>query len=117
MFSDLRLKRDVAAIEHPLDTFLSLHGQTFEYIDPPQVMATAGRRMGFIAQDVEQVLPQWVSEDAHGYKMVTAQGFEALTVEAMRALRDEKDAEIAELHTRLDDLMARLAKLEAQPGQ
>ena len=116
-YSDIRLKRDVAAIEHPLDTFLGLRGQTFEYVDPTGVMASAGRRMGFIAQDVEQVLPEWVSDDVHGYKMVTTQGFEALSVEAVRALREEKDREIGELRARLDELAARLATLETLHGQ
>lgn len=112
-FSDFRLKRDIAAIDHPLDTLLGLHGQSFEYIDPPAAMARPGRRMGFIAQDVERVLPQWVGEDERGYKMVTPTGFEALSVEALRELRAEKDAEIATLKGKLDLLEARLRKLEA----
>ena len=68
--------------------------------------------MGFIAQDVEKVLPQWVGEDERGYKMVTPTGFEALSVEALRELRSEKDAEIAALKGKLDAMEARLRKLE-----
>lgn len=112
-FSDFRLKRDIEAIDHPLDTLLGLHGQSFEYIDPPSAMARPGRRMGFIAQDVEKVLPQWVGEDERGYKMVTPTGFEALSVEALRELRAEKDAEIGVLKGKLDAMEARLRKLEA----
>jgi hypothetical protein len=112
-FSDARLKRDITAIDRPLDTLLGLHGQTFEYIDPPQAMAQPGRRMGFVAQEVEKVLPQWVGEDERGYKMVTPTGFEALSVEALRELRAEKDAEIATLNGKLDAMEARLHKLEA----
>jgi len=111
-FSDFRLKRDIEAIDHPLDTYLGLHGQSFEYIDPPSAMARPGRRMGFIAQEVEKVLPQWVGEDERGYKMVTPTGFEALSVEALRELRAEKDGEIAVLKGKLDALEARLRKLE-----
>ena len=111
-FSDFRLKRDIASIQHPLDTLLGLHGQSFEYIDPPAAMAQPGRRMGFIAQDVEKVLPQWVGEDERGYKMVTPTGFEALSVEALRELRAEKDAEIGALKDKLDVMEARLRKLE-----
>jgi Chaperone of endosialidase len=116
-FSDFRLKRDIEAIDHPLDTLLGLHGQSFEYIDPPSAMAQPGRRMGFIAQDVEKVLPQWVGEDDRGYKMVTPTGFEALSVEALRELRAEKDAEIEVLQNRLDALSERLGKLEAAKGR
>jgi hypothetical protein len=124
MLSDRRLKRDFAPIDNPLDTFLGLQGATFEYIDPAQSLATPGRRMGFVAQDVEQVLPQWVSEDARGYKMVTPQGFEALTVEAVRTLRDEKDTEIAQLRSenaalrdQLGGVLTRLNRLEARTGE
>lgn len=111
-FSDRRLKQDVAEIANPLETLLRLRGQTYAYIDPPAAFATPGRRMGFIAQDVEAVLPQWVSEDARGYKLVTPQGFEALDVEAIRELRAEKDAEIVDLRARLEALAQRLARLE-----
>jgi len=121
VFSDARLKRDIAPIEKPLDTFLGLHGRTFEYADPALALATPGKRMGFIAQDVETVLPQWVGTDTRGYRMVTPSGFEALAVEAVRALREEKDDEILALHqdnaalrTRLDELTARLTALEAR---
>jgi hypothetical protein len=113
MFSDRRLKHDIAPIEHPLDTMLALDGETFEYIDPSQAMAQPGRRMGFIAQDVEKVLPQWVGEDERGYKNVTPTGFEALSVEALRELRAEKDAEIEILQNKLDEMSARLSRLEA----
>jgi len=116
-FSDARLKTHIAMIEHPLETLLGLHGQYFEYIDPEAAMAQAGRRMGFIAQDVEKVLPQWVAEDERGYKMVTPTGFEALSVEALRELRAEKDAEISALQGKLDDLTARLSRLEARAGE
>ncbi len=116
MFSDRRLKHDIAPIEHPLDTFLALHGETFAYIDPAQAMAQPGRRMGFIAQDVEEVLPQWVGEDERGYKMVTPTGFEALSVEAVRELRAEKDAQIAVLQDKLENLSARLRRLEVAQG-
>lgn len=120
-FSDARLKRDIATIDHPLETLLQLRGQTFEYRDPEQAMATPGRRMGFIAQQVEEVLPQWVSEDARGYKMITPQGMDALTVEAMRELRDEKDAQILNLQAELRStqgqltaVVSRLNKLEGK---
>jgi len=125
--SDARLKRDIAPIDHALDTFLGLQGRTFEYIDPQAAMVKPGRRIGFIAQDVEQVVPQWVVENDAGFKMLILTGFEALSVEALRELRVEKDAEIAELRDSrdekegeiarlrkvVDDLSARLDRLEA----
>ena len=40
--------------------------------------------MGFSAQDVEKIFPEWVDTDENGYKMLSIRGFEALTVESIR---------------------------------
>ena len=64
-----------------------------------------------IAQEVEEVFPDWVSEGGHGYKTLTFRGFEALTVEALRELREEKDKEIASLENEVAQLSERNADL------
>ncbi|MBZ0170972.1 MAG: hypothetical protein K8E66_01195, partial [Phycisphaerales bacterium] len=67
---------------------------------------------GMIAQDVERVFPDWVGEDADGFKTLTVIGFEGLVVEAMRELREEKDAEIARIRADNASLRGRLAAVE-----
>jgi len=109
--SDARLKRNVEDLDGALATLLAMRGVTFEYIDPSAINELEGRRIGFIAQELERVLPDWVEEGADGYKRVTVRGFEALAVEALRELRAEKDAEIAELR----DELARLRELVEGP--
>jgi hypothetical protein len=91
--SDARLKKNVRGVEGALETLLGLRGVTFEYRDP----AKPGLRRGFLAQEVEEVLPEWVEEGPDGYKRLTIAGFEALAVEALRALQREIDAQRAEL--------------------
>jgi hypothetical protein len=94
-------------------------------------MYLPGPQVGFIAQEVERVFPDWVSEGADGYKTVGPRGFEALTVEALRELRAESaaidggqsariaalEAENAKLRTELDrrdaEYRARLERLES----
>lgn len=112
MPSDARLKRNVRPLDHVLDNLLQLHGVTFEYANPDAGLHPAGRHTGFIAQEVQQVFPDWVGQTPDGYLSVGPQGFEAMTVEALRELRAEKDAEIADLRARLERLETRL---EAQP--
>ena len=119
VFSDRRLKKEVRSLTCALDKLLGLRGVTFEYKDPEFKFALPGRQIGLIAQEVEEVFPEWVDKDPEGYKYVTVRGLEALTVEALRDLREEKDAQIAELeaengaqHERIADLEARLAALE-----
>ena len=75
-----------------------------------------GKRIGMIAQEVEEVFPDWVSEGGHGYKTVTFRGFEALTVEALRELRAEKDAEIDALRRENAAMQERLTRLESMMG-
>jgi hypothetical protein len=125
--SDARLKRDVRPLENTLDRVLQLRGVTFEYANPDQGLHPAGRHTGFIAQEVQQVFPDWVGSTPDGYLTVGPNGFEAMTVEALRDLRAEKDAEVsalrdalaaatarnAAMQTALDDLAARMLRLEA----
>jgi hypothetical protein len=122
--SDRRLKKNIQPLHNALDSLLALRGVTYEYIDPKAIGERAGTRIGMIAQEVEQVFPDWVEQTRNGYKSVTFRGFEALTVEALRELRDqhetdlaslraEKNAQIEELRGENQRLQDRLAALEA----
>jgi hypothetical protein len=91
--SDARLKKNVEDIEGALETLLALRGVTFEYREP----AKPGLRRGFLAQEVEKVLPEWVADGPDGYKRITVSGFEALAVEALRDQQREIEAQKAEL--------------------
>ena len=75
--SDARLKKNVHDLEGALETLFALRGVTFEYRDPAAVHELPGERIGFIAQEVEAVLPDWV-EEVGGYRRLTVRGFEAL---------------------------------------
>jgi hypothetical protein len=97
-----------------LDKLLQLRGVTFEFKQPDNGLHPAGRHTGFIAQEVQQVFPEWVGQTSDGYLSVGPTGFEAMTVEALRELRAEKDDEIAELHAKLDALSARLDRMQAK---
>ena len=119
--SDARLKRDVAPLRGSLDQLLALRGVSFHYRDDaPKQLSAPGTQIGFIAQEVEQVFPQWISEK-EGYKTIGIKGFEALTVEALRELRGEsalidadQSTQITSLRQENTDLKARLAALEAR---
>jgi len=116
--SDARLKKNVQPLRGSLDKLMRLRGVTFEYIDPKSLGELEGERTGMIAQEVEQVIPDWVETGPDGFKKLTIRGFEALAVEALRELRTEKDGEVATLRRQLtkqeqrltaqDDVIARL---------
>ena len=58
--SDERLKKDIAPLHGSLDTLLDLKPVSYEWKDPSK---GAGEQLGFIAQEVEQVVPSVVHTD------------------------------------------------------
>jgi endosialidase-like protein len=112
VLSDRRAKRDIQPLKRSLDRLLNLRGMSYFYKDPTALGATEGLNTGFIAQEVEPFFPEWVSEHG-GMKSLSIKGFEALSIEALRDLRAEKDEQIAKLHAENDDLRERLDRVEA----
>jgi len=127
--SDARLKKKIRPLPGALDKLLALHGVNFEYIDSEKAPALSGEQIGFIAQEVEKVFPDWVETGADGYKRVTVRGLEALVVEALRELQrrqetnhtklaeelKRRDAENVELKARLERLEQRLSPKLGDP--
>jgi hypothetical protein len=100
--SDQRLKKNVEPLAGALSTLLRLRGVRFEWRDPDSVGRLRGPQMGLVAQEVEEIIPQWVTTARNGEKALTIRGFEALTIEALREVKGE-----------VDELAARLEKLAA----
>jgi hypothetical protein len=100
--SDARVKKNIRDLPAgSLDKLLALRGHVFEYL-PEAIqsgLATAGEHVGFVAQEVERVLPEWVETNASGTKFISERGTTALLVEALRELRVEKDRQLAELRS------------------
>jgi hypothetical protein len=65
--SDARLKKNVSTIPHALDKVLDLRGVHYQWKNERM---TQGTNLGFIAQEMEQVIPELVIENAEGYKSV-----------------------------------------------
>jgi len=79
--SDIRLKSNVKTITGALDKVSRLRGVEFDYKE------NGTHSIGFIAQEVEEVLPELVfGEDP---KSVAYQNFVALLVESVKELREE----------------------------
>jgi hypothetical protein len=61
---------------------------SFEWKNPEEQGNLTGTQIGLVAQEVEEVFPEWISTDPNGYKNLTIRGFEALAVEAIRELQE-----------------------------
>ena len=90
--SDLRLKRDVQPLQGALHKLLNLRGVRYRWQEPAKHGNLTGDQMGFVAQEVEAVFPEWVSTNPDGLKDLTIRGLEALVVEAFRELNNKIEA-------------------------
>jgi len=82
-----------------------------------------GRQLGFIAQEVEKVLPEVVVKDADGFYAIDYGRLTPVLVQALHELKAQGDAELAERDCRLSELeeqnkilQARLERLEERVG-
>jgi len=83
--SDETLKENIKSIEGALDTVTKLSGKMFTMKSDE----TKKEKVGFIAQEVEQHLPQVVSTDPNGIKSISYGNVAALLVEAIKELNQK----------------------------
>jgi trimeric autotransporter adhesin len=83
------LKKNIVAIEpnNALNQLLSLQGITYEWNDKvTETERPEGKQYGFTAQNIQNTFPELVKEDANGYLQTAYGTYDALTIEAIRAL-------------------------------
>ena len=110
--SDARLKQDVAPLQQSLQKALLLQGVSFIWIEDPGM----GARIGFIAQEVEKVLPELVfTNPVDGLKGVQYAEMSALLLEALREqqhLIERQREELDALRQQVNVQDGRLSALE-----
>ena len=90
--SDKRLKENIKPIESALDKAMKLQGVTFDWKKSDSEL-NIKEDIGFIAQDVQKVLPELVRENEDGMLSMRHQGIAPILLEAIKELK----AEIEEL--------------------
>jgi hypothetical protein len=96
-YSDVRLKQDIETINNAMDKVQQIRGVTFTRTD--DVEDVKKRHVGVIAQEIEQVLPEVVSEDKNGIKNVAYGNIVGLLIEAIK----EQQKKIEELEQRINN--------------
>ena len=102
--SDARLKEDVRELVRPLARLRALRGVSFVWDSEQLPQAEAERQLGFLAQEIREVLPEVVREDEAGRLSVAYTQVVPLLVEAVK----EQDAELQALRRELAELRERL---------
>jgi len=104
--SDIRWKKNVSQLQGALEKVVSMRGVTYEWrVDEFNEMNfTAGKQIGVIAQEIEEVVPEIVSSNQQGFKSVDYAKLTALLIEAVKELKDENKA----MRNRIDTLEERM---------
>lgn len=116
--SSIRWKRNIQAVADPLGKLAKIRGVYYDW----DTEHGGGHDIGFIGEEVGKIVPEIVAYEPEG-EFVTGMDYGRMTpllVEAVNALRAQKDAQIAEvreenaaLRSRLDDLERLVAALAA----
>jgi hypothetical protein len=94
--SDASLKENVVSLEGSLDKVMKLKGVSFNKKITPHI-----KEVGFIAQEVEAVIPELVTETDQGIKTVSYSRVAAVLVETIK----EQQSQIDELKDLLNKLI------------
>ena len=88
--SDERFKENIQPIENAIDKIMAIKGVTFDWKTSTfsEMEFSDRQQIGVIAQDLEKVLPELVSEDEQGYKAVAYDKLTAVLIEAIKEQQD-----------------------------
>lgn len=92
--SDARYKKNIVNISGALAKIMALQGVNYEWIDP--VKFEKGRQIGFIAQDVEKIVPELILKSSEGLYTMKYAEVNALLVEAVKEQQKQIEALNAE---------------------
>lgn len=116
--SDIRWKREILPLENSLNVVTRLRGRSyFMRVDEfPERKFDNRQHFGFIAQEVEQVIPELVATDPDGFKSMSYVELIPYLVEAIRAQNDSVRSALHRL-TSIDRLEAENARLRLEAEQ
>ena len=102
--SDRKWKDHITTIDDAVSKVMHLRGVEFEWRreEFTHMRFEAGTQLGFVAQEVEPILPEVVRTDPDGHKSVAYANVTALLIEAVK----EQQAEIARLRAQIESLAA-----------
>ena len=110
--SDARYKRDLRPLTGALGKVRALRARSYDWDHAafPDKDLPKRRSIGFIAQEMREVLPELVTEDAEGYLSIAYTEVIPVLTQAIQELHTQvstKDSEITRLKARLAQLEAR----------
>lgn len=134
--SDRKVKREIADIKNGLEIIMNIKPREYFYEQDkfPSIFMPDGKSFGVIAQELELVLPELVSESVHPaklddegnvlfeeiqYKGVNYIGLIPFTIQAIKeqqAIIEEKEERISKLESEMEALKTQVAQLVETGG-
>jgi hypothetical protein len=115
VLSDSRLKQDVGPYELGLNEILQLRTVRFRYSDDTKRgLSSTEAEVGFIAQEVREVIPEAVTEGKDGYLSLSADPIHWAAINAIQELNAKLEAETAALRVDVQIKDAELQDLKRQ---
>jgi hypothetical protein len=121
--SDRRLKKNISSISEQLalETLLQMRGIYYEWNDTVSgYERPEGRQMGFIAQELLEILPDKVSQDAQGYFQTAYGDYDPLFVQAIKAVvqrMEDQEKMILQQSSQIEELTKLVFQLKDQIDQ
>ena len=131
--SDIRWKQNITNLTNSLDIINKLQGVNYYWNTEkyPNMSFDKTKQIGFIAQDVEKVIPELVKTDSDGYKSLAYDKMTAVLAEGMKEqqkiienqnnsikeLKYEKDSEIEKLQEENTQLKSQLNETNSKTLQ
>ena len=90
--SDIRLKENIFPIRNALQKVNEISGNTYDWKEGfEEIHSHKGNDVGVIAQEIEQILPQIVTNRDNGFKAVQYEKIIPLLIEAVKELSAKVD--------------------------
>merc|ERR1712166_879869 len=117
---DERLKTNVVEISEALDKLKQIRGVKFNYIMKPEgfegeISSPDVVNVGVIAQEIEKVLPELISEDKDGYKSVQYGHMAGFLIEVNK--EQQGQIEVLQEQVKQQDQQLQVKGLQAQNEQ
>jgi len=102
--SDARLKANIVSLGATLSKLLNIDGKTYT------IKKNGAQKIGVLAQEIQEVFPELVSEDKEGMLSVNYQGLIPVLINALK----EQEEKIVKQQTEINHLKAQETKLLSQ---
>jgi hypothetical protein len=115
-FSDQRYKSSIQTIENPMERIMKMRGTSYVFNSPGNQEGTPGvAQIGFIAQELAQVVPEVVAVGDDGIYSVNYGAITPLLVEGMKVQQQQivtQEDKISQQQAQIDALKAEIAAMK-----